>query len=146
MGARLDNPLPNGGFKTFSDTRCRLCKHKINRDSLTSPIMGRTYKILDNRSCRKDNFCFQQFIMETGDLRKIINNHRSTTKTKKINKPIQELFNVRCHKWEDINYSSVINHNINWTDAERKSQGNFKIHRLKSLRPDRMNMEFDFIK
>lgn len=43
--------------------------------------------------------CSKQFIRETGDLRKRINNHRST---KKINKSIMELFNVRFHKWEDI--------------------------------------------
>lgn len=105
VGARLDNPLPNGGFKTCSDVRCLLCKHSINMDSFKSPIMGRTYKLLDNTSCRKDYFCkvcSKQFIRETDDLRKRINNHLSTTKTKKINKPIAELFNVRCHKWEDI--------------------------------------------
>lgn len=103
--ARLNNPLPNGGFKTCSDARCLLYKHTINTDIFRCPIMGRTYKILDNTSYRKYYFskvCSKQFIGETGDLRKKINNHLSTIKTKKINKPIAELFNVRYHNWGDI--------------------------------------------
>lgn len=105
VGARLDDPLPNGGFKTCSDARCLICKHSIITGSFRSSIMGQTYKILDNTSCRKDYFCkvcSKQFIWETGDLRQRVNNHLWTTKTKKINKPIAELFNLRCHKWEDI--------------------------------------------
>lgn len=92
VGATLDNPLPNGDFKTCSDARCLLCKHTINTDSFRSPIMGRTYKILDNTSCRKDYFCkvcSKQLIGETGDPRKGINNHLSTTNTKKINETFQ---------------------------------------------------------
>lgn len=142
MGATLDNPLPNGDFKTCSDARCLFCKHTINTNSFRSPIMGRTYKILDNTSCHKDYFCkvcSKQLIGETGDLRKSINNHLSTTNTKNSTK----LFNVRCHQLEG---SGVINHNPHWTDAERKSQKNFGIHRLKSFRLNPINKQIDIIK
>lgn len=120
--ARLNNPLPNGGFKTCSDARCLLYKHTINTDIFRCPIMGRTYKILDNTSYRKCYFCkvcSKQFIGETGDLRKKINNHLSTTKTKKINKPIAELFNVRSQLGR--HYSGVIDHTPHWKDARKTS-------------------------
>ena len=89
--AKLDNPLPNGGFKTCSDTRCLMCKHSTDTDKFTSPVTGRTYKILGNMSCRTDNCvylisckaCSKQYVGETGDLRWRMNNHRSTIKTKK---------------------------------------------------------------
>lgn len=32
VSARIDNPVPSGGFKTGSDPRCLLCKHNINRE------------------------------------------------------------------------------------------------------------------
>ena len=75
--AKLDNPLPNGGFKTCSDTRCLMCKHSTDMDKFTSPVTGRTYTILGNMSCRTDNCvylisckaCSKQYVGETGDLR-----------------------------------------------------------------------------
>lgn len=151
--ARLDNPLPNGGFKTCSDTRCLLCKHSTNADSFKSPITGRTYKIFGNTSCRTDNciylisckVCSKQYVGETGDLRRRINNHRSTIKTKKVKEPVGEHFNTSGHKWEDMTVL-VIDHNPHWTDAERKSKEKFWMHRLKSFRPDGMNKQMDFTK
>lgn len=77
VGARLDDPLPNGGFKTCSDARWLLCKHIINTDSFWSPITGRTYKILDNRSCRKDNFC--KFALSNLLGKQVISAKESTT-------------------------------------------------------------------
>lgn len=77
VGARLDNPLPNGGFKTCSDVRSLFCKHCINTDSFWSPITGRTYKILDKRSCRKDNFC--KFALSNLLGKQVISGKESTT-------------------------------------------------------------------
>lgn len=77
VGARLDDPLPNGGFKTCSDARWLLCKHIINTDSFWSPITGRTYKILDNRSCRKDNSC--KFALSNLLGKQVISAKESTT-------------------------------------------------------------------
>jgi hypothetical protein len=54
--AKLDNPLPNGGFKTYSDAQCQLYKHNTDDTyKFTSPVTGRTYKIFGNMSCRTDN-------------------------------------------------------------------------------------------
>ncbi|XP_052680295.1 uncharacterized protein LOC128161092 [Crassostrea angulata] len=142
--ARLDNPLTNGGFKTCSDTRCLLCKHSTNADSFKSHITGRTYKIFGNTSC-SCKVCSKQYVGETGDLRRRINNHRSTIKTKKVKEPVGEHFNTSGHKWEDMTVL-VINHNPHWTDAERKSKEKFWMHRLKSFRPDGMNKQMDFTK
>ncbi|XP_052708956.1 uncharacterized protein LOC128183834 [Crassostrea angulata] len=96
--ARLDNPLPNGGFKTCSDARCLLCKHSTNADSFKSSITGRTYKIIGNTSCRTDNciylfsckVCSKQYVGERGDLRRRINNHRSTIKTNIVKESVGE--------------------------------------------------------
>ena len=150
---KLKNPLPNGGFRTCSDTRCLLCKHSSDADDFSSPITGRTYKIFANTSCRTDNcvylinckFCQKQYVGETGDLRRRINNHRSTIKTKKIKEPVGEHFNLDDHKWEDM-MVLVIDHNPNWTDAERKNKEKFWMHRLKSFRPDGINKLSDFTK
>lgn len=97
---KIKNPLPNGGFRTCSDTRCLLCKHSSDADDFSSPITGRTYKIFANTSCSTDNcvylinckFCQKQYVGETGDLRRRINNHRSTIKTKKIKEPVGGTF------------------------------------------------------
>lgn len=56
--AILENPLPNGGFKTCSDARCFLCKHSTNTDSFKSHITGRTYKIFGKASCRTVSFIY----------------------------------------------------------------------------------------
>ena len=82
--------------------------------------------------------CSKQYVGETGDLRRRINNHRSTIKTKKTKEPVGEHFNLNGHKWEDMTVV-VIDHNPHWTDAERKSKEKFWMHRLKSFRPDGMN-------
>lgn len=55
---RLDNPLPNGGFKTSLDPRCLLHKHNTNTDGFKSPITGRTHKIFGNTSFRTDNVIY----------------------------------------------------------------------------------------
>nr|XP_022316718.1 uncharacterized protein LOC111120285 [Crassostrea virginica] len=148
---RLDNPLPNGGFKTCSDRRCLLCKHSSDTVSFNSPVTGRCYRILGSLSCQTDNciylisckVCQKQYIGETGDLRRRINNHRSTIKTKKINEPVGEHFNLEGHKWEDMTVV-VIDHNPRWTDAQRKSKEKFWMHRLKSFRPNGINKLNDF--
>ncbi|XP_065938446.1 uncharacterized protein [Magallana gigas] len=80
-----------------------------------------------------------------GDLRRRINNHHSTIKTKKVKEPVGEHFNTSGHKWEDMAVL-VIDHNPHWTDAERKSKDRFWMHRLKSFRPDGMNKQMDFTK
>ena len=40
----------------------------------------------------------------------------------------------------------VIDHNPNWTDAERKNKEKFWMYRLKSFRPDGINKLSDFTK
>jgi hypothetical protein len=127
--AKLDNPLPNGGFKTCSDARC---KHSTDTDKFTSPVTGRTYKILGNMSCHTDNCvylisckaCSKQYVGEPGDLLRRINNHRSTIKTKKTKEPVGVHFNLNGHKWENMTVV-VIDHNLHWTDAERKNKEKF---------------------
>lgn len=135
----LDNPLPNGGFKTCSDLRCLLCKHSIISDSFKSPLTGNTYKIFGNTSCRTDciyliscKVCSMQY-RETGDLCRKINNPCSTIKTTKIMEPEREHFNMSGHKWEDMtgmviddsfrvcpNKIMDNNHSCHvWTDAKR---------------------------
>jgi predicted GIY-YIG superfamily endonuclease len=63
--------------------------------------------------------CIKQYVGETGDLRRRINNHRST---------IKEHFNLNGYKWEDMKVV-VIDHNPHWTDAERKNKEKFWMHR-----------------
>lgn len=64
--------------------------------------------------------CSKQYVGETGDLRRWINNHRSTTETrKKINDPVGEHFNMSGHKKEDMTVV-VIAHNPHYIDAEKK--------------------------
>jgi hypothetical protein len=38
--ARLDNPLPIGGFKTCTDLRCQLCRYSSDTESFSSPVTG----------------------------------------------------------------------------------------------------------
>lgn len=149
--ARLDNPLPNGGFRTCSDKRCLLCKHSEDTDTFRSPVTGRNYKIFGNTSCHTNNCiylisckaCQKQYVGETGDLRKRINNHRSTIKTKRITEPVGEHFNLDGHKWEDM-IVVVIDHNQTWSSTDRKKKEKFWMHRLKSFRPNGMNKIIDF--
>lgn len=53
----------------------------------------------------------------------VANNHRSGIKTKNIKKPVGEYFDMSVHTWKDMT-EVVIGHNLHWTDAERKKQGN----------------------
>lgn len=101
--ATFDNPLSNGGFKTCFDVICLLCKHSFNTDSFNSTITGRTYKIFGNTSCCTDNFiylisyevCSKQYIGETDDIRRRINNQLSTIKKPpKIKELVGEHFNA----------------------------------------------------
>jgi hypothetical protein len=88
---RLDNPLPNGRFKTCTDLRCQLWRCSSDTESFNSPVTVRSYRILGNSSCKTNNciyiiscgVCHKQYIGETTDLRKRINNHRSSIRTKK---------------------------------------------------------------
>lgn len=83
---RFGNTLLSGGFKTCSDTRCLLCKFRF-----ISLITGRIYKILANASCHTDKqifhiscrVCSKQYVVETCDLQRRINNYLSTIKIKK---------------------------------------------------------------
>ena len=148
---KLKNPLPNGGFKTCSDKRCLMCKHTSSTNSFESPVTGRSYRILGETSCRSDNciylisckICQKQYVGETGDIRRRINNHRSTIKTKRVQEPVAEHFNLEGHSWEDMTVV-VIDHDIHWTDADRKSKEKFWMHRLKSFRPAGINKLNDF--
>lgn len=79
-------------------------------------------------------------LIEYGDL---LNNHRSTIKTKIIREPVGEHFNMRGHKWEDMTVV-FIDHNPHWADAERKSKEKFWMDRLKSFRPDGMKKQIGF--
>lgn len=83
--------------------------------------------------------CSQQYIGETGELRRRSNNHRSTIKT------VWEHFNMSGHKWEDMPVMGI-DHNPHWSDAEMKSKRKFWRHRLKYFRPDIMNKQIYFIK
>ena len=148
---RLDNPLPIGGFTTCTDKRCLMCKFSGPTDTFSSPITGNSYKILGTTSCRTNNCiylisckqCQKQYVGETGDLRRRINNHRSTIKTKRITEPVAEHFNLDGHKWEDMTVI-VIDHNPRWSDSDRKNKEKFWMHRLKSFHPNGMNKINDF--
>ena len=150
---KLTNPLPNGGFKICTDGRCLMCKHSASTDSFESHVTGRSYKILGDTSCHTNNciylisckVCGKQYVGETGDLRRRINNHRSTIKTKRIQEPVAEHFNLAGHKWQDMSVV-VIDHNAHWTYTGRKHKEKFWMHRLKSFRPQGMNKMNDFIK
>ena len=148
---RLDNPLPLASFKTCHDNRCLLCKHSNETSNFSSTTTGRSYKILQSTSCKTNNcvylitckVCQKQYVGETGDLRRRINNHRSTIKTKKLREPVGEHFNLEGHKWEDMSVV-VIDHNPDWSDAERKRKEKFWMHRLQSFRPNGINKLMDF--
>ncbi|XP_078312786.1 uncharacterized protein LOC144619236 [Crassostrea virginica] len=73
---------------------------------------------------QKDNISrVPLYIGETGDLPRRINNHRSTIKTKKINEPVGEHFNLEGHKWEDMTVV-VIDHKPRCMDRySEKKQG-----------------------
>lgn len=43
--------------------------------------------------------------------------------------PVGEHFNLNGHKWEDM-LVFVIDHNQDWTDAERENKEHFWMHRL----------------
>jgi hypothetical protein len=43
---RLDNPLPNGGFKTCTNLKYQLYKYSSYTEGFSSPVTGRSYKIL----------------------------------------------------------------------------------------------------
>jgi hypothetical protein len=49
---RLDNPLPNGGFKTCMDLRCQLCRYSSDTETFSGPVTGRSYRILGKFSCK----------------------------------------------------------------------------------------------
>ena len=85
------------------------------------------------------------YVGETGALRRRINNHRATikTKTKKHREAVGEHFNLEGHKWEDMSVV-VIDHNPDWGDAERKRKEIFWMHRLQSFRPNGINKLMDF--
>jgi hypothetical protein len=71
------------------------------------PVTGRSYIILGNFSCKTNNciyliscdVCHKQCKGETTDLRKRINNHRSSIRTKK-DLPVATHFNGNNHRWE----------------------------------------------
>lgn len=79
-------------------------------DSSKSPVTCRSYRILRETFCRSDTciysisgkICEKQYVVETGDLRRRINNHRFTIQTKRVKKPVAEHFNLEGHSWEDI--------------------------------------------
>jgi hypothetical protein len=104
---KLTNPQPNGGFKIGTDWKLLMCKHSASTDSFESPVTGRSYKILGDTSWHTDNciylisckVCGKQYVGETGDLRRRINNCRSTFKTKLIQEPVAEHFNLAGYKW-----------------------------------------------
>jgi hypothetical protein len=106
-----------------------MCKFSGPTDSFSSPVTGNSYKILGTTSCRTNNCiylisckqCQKQYVGETGDLRRGINNHRSTIKTKRITEPVAEHFNLDGHKWEDMTVI-VIDHNPRWSDSEQEKQ------------------------
>jgi predicted GIY-YIG superfamily endonuclease len=143
---KLTNPLPNGGLKICTDGRCLMCKRSASTGSFESPVTGRSYKILGDTFCHTDNciylisckVCGKQYVGETGDLRRKINNHLSTIKTKRIQEPVTEHFNLSGHKWQDMSVV-VIDHNAHWNDTERKNKEKFWMHRLKSFRHQGMN-------
>lgn len=142
VGATLDNPLPNGDFKTCSDARCLFCKHNINTNSFRSPIWVELTKYWTTRLATKTTFA--RFVLSNLLGKQVTSAKVSTTTSRpQIPRNSTKLFNVRCHKLED---SGVINHNPHWTDAERKSQKNFRIHRLKSFRLNPINKQIDIIK
>ena len=147
---RLDSPIPNGGFKTCRDLRCQLCRYSSDTESFSSPVTGRSYRILGNFSCKTNNciyliscdVCHKQYIGETTDLRKRINNHRSSIRTKK-DLPVATHFNGNNHRWEDMSIM-VIDHDPRWSDTERKQKEKFWMHRLKSFEPHGINKMVDF--
>ena len=147
---RLDNPLLNGGFKTCTDLRCQLCRYSSDTESFRSPATGRSYRILGNFSCKTNNciyliscdVCHKQYVGETTDLRKRINNHRSSIRTKK-DLPVATHFNGNNHRWEDMSIM-VIDHDPRWSDTERKQKEKFWMHRLKSFEPHGINKMVDF--
>lgn len=112
--------------------RCLLYKHSNNADSFKILIAGRTHKIFRNRSCRTDNCiylisckgCSQRNVDETGDLRRRINNHRSTIKQSNKNQGARRLTFTSGHKWEDTTVMFIY-HNSHLTDAERQSKEKF---------------------
>lgn len=115
----MHETMPNGGFKTSLDPRCLL--HKHNTDGFKSPITGRTHKIVGNTSFRTDNViyfisckvCSKQYIGKTDDLRRRINNHRSSCKINSSGN-----FNMSGHKWEDMTLvSSKLNSSLKLSTA-----------------------------
>ena len=147
---RLDNPLPNGGFKTCSNLRCQLCQYSSDTETFSSPVTGRSYRILGNFTCKTNNcvylincdVCQKQYVGETTDLRKRVNNHRSSIRTKK-DLPVAIHFNSSNHRWEDMTIL-VIDNDPTWSDAERKKKEKFWMHRLKSFEPQGINKSADF--
>lgn len=98
---RFGNTLLSGGFKTCSDTRCLLCKFRF-----ISLITGRIYKILGNASCHTDKLifhiscrvCSKQYVVETCDLQRRINNYFSTIKIKKRSRSLLGSILICDHK------------------------------------------------
>jgi hypothetical protein len=109
--ARLDNPLTNGGFKTCTDLKCQLCRHTCSPDtqSFSIPVKRHSFMILGHFSCKTNNCIYliscdvrhKQYIGETTDLCKEINNHLSSIRTKKV-LPVATHFNGSNHWWEDV--------------------------------------------
>lgn len=98
---RFGNTLLSGGFKTCSDTRCLLCKFRF-----ISLITGRIYKILGNASCHTEKLifhiscrvCSKQYVVETCDFQRRINNYLSTIKIKKRSRSLLGSILICDHK------------------------------------------------
>jgi hypothetical protein len=52
---RLDNPLPIGGFTTCTDKRCLMCKFSRPKDTFSSSVTWKSYKILGTTFCHTNN-------------------------------------------------------------------------------------------
>ena len=77
------------------------------------------------------------YVVETGDLRRMINNHRFTIKTKRVKEPVAEHFIIKVHSWKGMTVV-VTDHNTHWTDADKKSK-TYQMLRLRSFRPAGIN-------
>lgn len=112
------------------------------RTVLEAPLWVELTKYWTTRLATKTTFA--RFVLSNLLGKQVTSAKVSTTTSRpQIPRKSTKLFNVRCHKLED---SGVINHYPHWTDAERKSQKNFRIHRLKSFRLNPINKQIDVIK
>lgn len=141
-------PTEHGTFKCNS--RCITCQHHVNESrSFTSHSTDSTFQTKGHITCNTSNViyliscrrCGIQYVGETKNtLKQRLYGHRSTIKTRKLDTPVGEHFNLPNHSIFDLSVQAIESLR-NRSEIVRRSREKVWIKRLHTIQPHGLNIQ-----